>query len=242
MTPRHRRWFAAGALILALVPGAGCVSEARRRQLRLQTTLGEDVDAREVADLLQFAWDRHVLGDSLDGGRTLREAFVLYLAVLDPERLAIDDAHRLRLLQRAGIGPAAYAGAVVEARDARASAFPSSTPDESAACELALECAFRRLDPHSGFLDREAWAETLRSITGGYSGIGIVIRHADEPLVLEVFDDGPSAGSLLPGDRILRVDGTDVSGLSSWNTSPSSAAERGPPSPSPSAAPENSPK
>ncbi len=80
----------------------------------------------------------------------------------------------------------------------------------------ALEGLTDSLDNHSLFLDPEAYAELLRNSEGSYSGIGVeVTPHADGGLeVVEVVPEGPAFLAGIRGnDRVLEVDGTDVTTL-----------------------------
>ena len=65
------------------------------------------------------------------------------------------------------------------------------------------------LDPHSQFLDEEDFLDIQRETKGEFSGLGIVIGIKDGALVIiSPMEDSPSGrAGLLPGDRILKING-----------------------------------
>jgi carboxyl-terminal processing protease len=72
----------------------------------------------------------------------------------------------------------------------------------------ALRGMLASLDPHSQFLDEEAFQNIQRETKGEFIGLGIVIGVKDKGLViLSPMEDSPGArAGLLPGDRILKID------------------------------------
>ena len=72
------------------------------------------------------------------------------------------------------------------------------------------------LDPHSNYLSGAALAKETEALQGHFEGIGIVIKMLhDTVCVGQVIADGPSErAGLLAGDRILKVDGRKVAGVS----------------------------
>jgi carboxyl-terminal processing protease len=197
------------------VLAAGCASGPDRRVVRLHTTLGEEIEPDEVDDLLGFLWDRHLDGRNLDRDLAVRRGLWLLLQNQDPLYRAFRGPDRARLLAATDASPGSLARAIgeMEVRLARVYAAPRRSWSEVA--ERAIDAVCRRLDPHSNFFARAEWLNLTRSLTGEYSGIGILVRHADEPVVTEVFEDGPSFGILRRGDRITEVDGRGVSGMTS---------------------------
>jgi carboxyl-terminal processing protease len=81
----------------------------------------------------------------------------------------------------------------------------------------ALKGMLASLDPHSQFLDDEAFAELQRQTQGGpFVGLGIIVGVKDGVTVIVSPMEGSPAGSagLLPGDRILRINGLTTEHLS----------------------------
>jgi len=73
------------------------------------------------------------------------------------------------------------------------------------------------LDPHSTYLSAREAERSAELMRGNFEGVGLVIhREGDMSYVGQVMEGGPSDGSgLLPGDRIVTVDGDSVTGLPS---------------------------
>ena len=76
-------------------------------------------------------------------------------------------------------------------------------------------------DRFSYYLDPAEYQRQLNSYAGQYTGIGVeVTNNADYPVVDTVFPDSPAAKSgLRPGDVIIKIDGQDVHGQNSDQTS-----------------------
>src|SRR5260370_1203775 len=68
----------------------------------------------------------------------------------------------------------------------------------------ALRGMLSSLDPHSQFLDEEAFQDIQRETKGEFSGLGIVVGIKDSALViLSPMEDSPGGrAGLMPGDRI----------------------------------------
>ena len=190
------------------------MSDQDRRVVRLYASLGSEIDPPEVDDILTFAWDRHIHGRDLDRDRAVREGVWLFLQNLDPLGLAFDPLERATLVQASGTRPDALAETIARVRDEWNRTFPHQTRTFSQLAERVIDCVFHRLDPHSSFFAKPEWENMTRSITGEYSGIGILLSHAEEPIVTEVFEGGPADGKLQRLDRIVAVDGKEVRGMS----------------------------
>lgn len=72
------------------------------------------------------------------------------------------------------------------------------------------------LDPHSTYLDAEAYEELQEGTTGEFGGLGIEVGAEDGVIkVITPIDDSPAAkAGVLAGDTIVRIDGTPVRGMS----------------------------
>lgn len=71
-------------------------------------------------------------------------------------------------------------------------------------------------DPYSEYLTPEELKEFQTETKGSFGGIGIVITSRDNfATVVSVIDDFPAArAGMMPGDRIVEIDGKDVRNLS----------------------------
>ncbi len=76
----------------------------------------------------------------------------------------------------------------------------------------ALRGMLSSLDPHSQFLDEENFQDIQRETKGEFSGLGIVIGVKNGGLViLSPMEDSPGGrAGLMPGDRILKIDGKNT--------------------------------
>jgi carboxyl-terminal processing protease len=80
----------------------------------------------------------------------------------------------------------------------------------------ALRGMLASLDPHSQFLDEEAFQDIQRETKGEFSGLGIVIGIKNGALViLSPMEDSPGGrAGLMPGDKILKIDGKNTEKMS----------------------------
>lgn len=78
--------------------------------------------------------------------------------------------------------------------------------------EPALRAMLRELDPHSSFMNREAFDRFETQADQNYVGIGVEIEHLNQRItVMEVFEDSPAMeAGLLPGDQIVQVNGEET--------------------------------
>lgn len=81
--------------------------------------------------------------------------------------------------------------------------------------EAAIRAAATLLDDSSYFMNREEFEEYYEHLDSHYCGIGVVVTTMNGPLTITGFsaDKTPAkTAGILPGDIILTVDGTDISG------------------------------
>ena len=88
--------------------------------------------------------------------------------------------------------------------------------DTAPLAEEAIRAMLERLDPHSAYLSAEEMRGVDESFDGRFSGIGIEFNILnDTVMVVNTIAGGPSAAvGLLPGDRIVGIDGENAVGLS----------------------------
>ncbi|MCQ2177825.1 MAG: S41 family peptidase [Bacteroidales bacterium] len=88
--------------------------------------------------------------------------------------------------------------------------------DFEKASDAAAEAALRALDPHSVYMPPVELETSTEDLSGNFDGIGIQFNVPnDTAIVLEVIPGGPSEKiGLMQGDRILKVDSTDIAGVS----------------------------
>jgi carboxyl-terminal processing protease len=78
----------------------------------------------------------------------------------------------------------------------------------------AISSLLSDLDPHSQYISAEDLAAVNEPLEGNFEGIGIEFNiQADTIIVVNVINGGPSEkAGLLAGDRIIRVDGENITG------------------------------
>lgn len=79
----------------------------------------------------------------------------------------------------------------------------------------AIKGMFSELDPHSTYLDAEAFKEMEAITQGGFGGLGIEIGSEDGmPKVISPIEDTPAArAGILAGDLITHIDGKPTKGM-----------------------------
>ncbi|HEY5500299.1 MAG TPA: S41 family peptidase [Bacteroidales bacterium] len=92
--------------------------------------------------------------------------------------------------------------------------------DANKLVEDGLRAMVKELDPHSAYMTIDEVKEMNEPLQGGFDGIGISFNMLKDTLfVIEVISGGPSEKvGLLPGDRIINVDGKPISGVKMSNT------------------------
>ncbi len=87
--------------------------------------------------------------------------------------------------------------------------------DDAQLLEFAIKGMIAELDPHSAYLDKEAFADLQASTSGEFGGIGLEVS-IDEGFVKVVtpIDDSPSArAGIVSGDIVIRIDDQPVKGM-----------------------------
>ncbi len=71
------------------------------------------------------------------------------------------------------------------------------------------------MDPHSHYFSKEELSKQEEELQGGFDGIGVVLRHINDTVrANQVMEGSPAArAGVEPGDRIIKVDTTTVSGV-----------------------------
>ena len=81
--------------------------------------------------------------------------------------------------------------------------------------DAAVSAALAELDPHSVYLPPVELTESETELSGNFEGIGITFNVPnDTAIVISPVQGGPSEkAGLLQGDRIVRVDDTEIAGV-----------------------------
>lgn len=81
--------------------------------------------------------------------------------------------------------------------------------------EGALSGMLQSLDPHSQFMDKEAFHAMKEDTSGHFGGLGITIGLRDMVLTVIAPMEGTPAfrAGLMPGDRIIEIEGESTDGL-----------------------------
>ena len=87
--------------------------------------------------------------------------------------------------------------------------------DRAKVMDAALSAALKALDPHSVYMPPVQLEESESDLAADFGGIGIQFNvPSDTAVVIEVIPGGPSEKiGILPGDRILEVDGVNIAGV-----------------------------
>ncbi|MDR2130832.1 MAG: S41 family peptidase [Odoribacteraceae bacterium] len=77
-----------------------------------------------------------------------------------------------------------------------------------------IDAMLKNLDPYTVFYPESKIDEFQMMMTGEYAGIGAIIRKKEEYVVIwEPYKDSPAhKAGLLPGDKLLAIDGEDMKG------------------------------
>lgn len=81
--------------------------------------------------------------------------------------------------------------------------------------EFAIPAILKELDPHSVYIPAREFAETNEPLAGSFDGIGVMFNMmSDTVQITNVIAGGPSErAGLVPGDRIITVNDSIVSGV-----------------------------
>ena len=85
---------------------------------------------------------------------------------------------------------------------------------DSKMLEYAIKGLISELDPHSAYLDKEAYAELQATTSGEFGGVGLEVGVDDGTIkVITPLDGSPSQkAGIKPGDIILRIDDQSMKG------------------------------
>ncbi|TIH10863.1 S41 family peptidase [Pseudomonas leptonychotis] len=102
-----------------------------------------------------------------------------------------------------------------EVMDRIKSAYVEPVSDKTL-LENAIKGMLSNLDPHSAYLEPEAFRDLQESTSGEFGGLGIELGSEDGFLkVVSPIDDTPaSAAGIQPGDLIVKINGQPTKGLS----------------------------
>lgn len=87
--------------------------------------------------------------------------------------------------------------------------------DQKKLVEDAINGILSKLDPHSSYTNAKDTKKLNEPLTGNFEGIGVSFNMVkDTLLVLQVISKGPCEKvGVLPGDRIIAVNGTTIAGV-----------------------------
>ena len=94
------------------------------------------------------------------------------------------------------------------------------SPDMDSLATQAIVAMLKTLDPHSIYIPAKDVQKANENLQGNFEGVGISFQVVDDTInVVEVIAGGPSSGvGILPGDKIIRIDGLPATGDSVNNT------------------------
>lgn len=87
--------------------------------------------------------------------------------------------------------------------------------DDAKLLEYAIKGMIAELDPHSAYLDKEAFADLQASTSGEFGGIGLEVSLEEGFVkVVTPIDESPSAkAGIMSGDIVVRIDDNPVKGM-----------------------------
>ncbi|MBP6532893.1 MAG: PDZ domain-containing protein, partial [Bacteroidia bacterium] len=89
------------------------------------------------------------------------------------------------------------------------------TVNQKKLVENTIEEMLHRLDPHSAYIPADELQSTNEPLEGNFDGIGVEFHIQDDTImVVTAVSGGPSdALGILPGDRIIKVEGKSVANI-----------------------------
>jgi carboxyl-terminal processing protease len=90
--------------------------------------------------------------------------------------------------------------------------------------DVAIEAVLAELDPHSSYIPADKLRALTESMEGNFEGIGIEFLVVDDTItVVSALPGGPSAtAGLRPGDQIIMVEDSIVTGVNKFGIDPAS--------------------
>ena len=94
------------------------------------------------------------------------------------------------------------------------------SPDMDSLATQAIVAMLKALDPHSIYIPAKDVQKANENLQGNFEGVGISFQIVDDTIhVVEVIEGGPSSKvGILPGDKIVSIDGRPAVGDSVNNT------------------------
>ena len=84
--------------------------------------------------------------------------------------------------------------------------------------DKAINQIIGQLDPHSTYLSKKDLQQVTQEMSGHFNGLGIKVRKIEDTLTItQVLPQSPNYELLFIGDKILKIDSVNLSGLSSDN-------------------------
>jgi carboxyl-terminal processing protease len=89
------------------------------------------------------------------------------------------------------------------------------TVNQKKLIEITIEDMLHQLDPHSAYIPADELQATNEPLEGNFDGIGVEFHiQNDTIMVVSAISGGPSDQlGIMPGDRIINVDGKNVAGI-----------------------------
>jgi carboxyl-terminal processing protease len=136
----------------------------------------------------------------------VKKIVVVLLAVLFINTKAFNDKHNLQLEKNYEIFYELFKTLEI---------YYVDTIDYSAMLDKGLNAMLSTLDPYTNYIPAKDVESFDFQITGKYGGIGSVIRKIDSNVrIIEPYEGSPSQrAGLLPGDKILEVNGENMTNL-----------------------------